>query len=344
MIDTVFASRDAHLLVLGGTAFFGVYVCRLAFSSAAGLINFDTIQRLVFRVRLNLLKHINRLSPEFHESIPLGEKLYRIERDVDQVADIGSDFVPYVLRMMSNTIFVVVTMLILNLRLTCMVLPLMPLFLVLKKRFRDALRTASDTAQQKSSRESSFLQEHLGALLQIQLLRRELTQTRSFVRLASARVRALRDRKLTEIGFSLTCMMVVVLGTILVLSYGGYEVLTGALTIGGFVAFYSYLGRLFDPMNAAVEIYAWLNRVRTSIRRILEICELIPTVPEHSHAIALPERLPGTIRMSAVSFRYRDGRPVLQGVDLDIREGKEIDSRPEWKREEYDCKADLAAL
>lgn len=324
MIDTVFPRKETRLLVLGGVAFFGIYVCRLAFSSIGGLINFDTVQKLVFRMRLNLLKRINGLSAEFHESVPVGEKLYRIERDVDQVTDIGSDFVPYVLRMTSNTAFVVVTMLILNFRLTCMVLPLMPLFLVLKKRFRDALRTASDTAQQKSSRESSFLQEHLGALVQIKLLRRELTQTRSFVRIASERIRALRGRKLTEIGFSLSCMMVIVLGTIAVVSYGGYEVLNGTLTIGGFVAFYSYLGRLFDPMNAAVEIYARLNRVSTSIRRILEIGELTPTVPEHPHPTSLPERLSGTVCMRAVSFRYREGQPVLQGLSLSIRGGEKV--------------------
>ena len=324
MIDVVFPRKNTRLLVVGGIAFFGIYVCRLAFSSIGGWINFSTVQKLVFRMRLNLLKHINRLSAEFHESVPVGEKLYRIERDVDQVTDIGSDFVPYVLRMISNTIFVVVTMLILNFRLTCMVLPLMPLFLALKKRFRDELRTASDAAQQKSSRESSFLQEHLGALVQVQLLHRERTQTRSFVHLASQKVRALKGRKLTEIGFSMSCMMVIVLGTIAVLSYGGYQVLAGTLTVGGFVAFYSYLGRLFDPMNAAVEIYARLNRVSTSIRRILEIGDLTPTVPEHPQPINLPETFRGAVRLRQVSFCYRGGPPVLQGLDLNIQEGEKI--------------------
>src|SRR5260370_12043991 len=117
-------------------------------------------------------------------------------------------------------------------------------------------------------------------------------------------------------------MMVIVLGTIAVLSCGGYQVLAGTLMIGGFVAFYSYLGRLFDPMNAAVEIYARLNRVSTSIRRILEISELTPTVPEHPHPIYLPETFPGAIQLRRVSFRYCGGQPVLQEIDLNIREGE----------------------
>src|SRR5215472_11802646 len=251
MIDVVFPKKDLRLLLLGGVAIFAIYVCRLSFSSIGSLINFSTVQKLSFRMRLNLLKHINRLSAEFHESVPVGEKLYRLERDIDQVTDIGSDFVPYVLKMTSNTIFVLITMLILNFRLTCMVLPIMPFFFLVKKRFREKLREASDAAQKKSIRESSFLQEHLASLVQVQLLRREKTQTRSFVHLSKQRVQALKGRKLTEIFFSMSCMMMIVLGTMTILSYGGYEVFTGALTIGGFVAFYSYLGRLFDPMNAA---------------------------------------------------------------------------------------------
>jgi ABC-type multidrug transport system fused ATPase/permease subunit len=324
MIDSVFPRKDLRLLVLGGIAFFGIYACRLAFSSIGGMINFNTVQKLVFRMRLNLLKHINKLSAEFHESTPVGEKLYRIERDVDQVTDIGSDFVPYVLRMTFNTAFVLVTMLVLNFRLTCMVLPLMPLFLVLKKRFRDKLREASDLAQQRSSRESSFLQEHLSSLVQVQLLHRETTQTRSFVRFSSERVRALKGRKLTEIAFSVSCMMIIALGTMAILSYGGYEVFTGALTVGGFVAFYSYLGRLFDPMNAAVEIYARLNRVSTSIRRILEIGDLIATVSEHPHPVSLPLRLRGTVEIQRATFRYRTGPHVLHGLDLSVREGEKV--------------------
>jgi ABC-type multidrug transport system fused ATPase/permease subunit len=119
-------------------------------------------------------------------------------------------------------------------------------------------------------------------------------------------------------------MMVIVLGTMAILSYGGYQVVTGALTIGGFVAFYSYLGRLFDPMNAAVEIYARLNRLSTSIRRIMEISEVSPTVPEHLHPVCLPTKLRGAVELKGVSFRYRSGPPILRRLDLTIREGEKV--------------------
>ena len=57
MIDVVFPKKDLRLLLLGGVGIFAIYVCRLSFSSIGSLINFSTVQKLSFRMRLNLLKH-----------------------------------------------------------------------------------------------------------------------------------------------------------------------------------------------------------------------------------------------------------------------------------------------
>src|SRR5436190_17958532 len=168
LIDSVLPTKDFHLLLAAATRFFGLYLCRLGFSTLAGLVSFRTVQELVFRIRLNILEQMNRLSADYHETTPVGEKLYRMEQDVDQVAELGSSLVPSVLQTAFNTIFVVGTMFVLDFRLTCMVLPLVPLFYVFRNYFDSRLREASDSAQQQSSRESSFLQEHLGSVVQVQ--------------------------------------------------------------------------------------------------------------------------------------------------------------------------------
>src|SRR6266478_7754005 len=98
LIDSVLPKRDMRLLLLAAGGFLGIYVCRLGFSALAGIVSFRTVQNLVFRIRLDILEHMNRLSAEYHESTPIGEKLYRMEQDVDQVAELGSSLVPYVLQ------------------------------------------------------------------------------------------------------------------------------------------------------------------------------------------------------------------------------------------------------
>src|SRR5260370_27897610 len=104
-----------------------------------------------------------------------------MEQDVDQVAELGSSLVPYALQTTFNALFVAGTMFVLDFKLTCMVLPLVPLFFVFRGHFEKRLRGASDSAQRESSRESSFLQEHLASVVQVQLLHQERSQTKAFL-------------------------------------------------------------------------------------------------------------------------------------------------------------------
>ncbi len=324
LIDRVLPKKDLHLLFLAAAGFLTIYLCRLGFSALASLVSFRTVQKLVFQIRLTLLQKMNQLSADYHETTPVGERLYAMEQNVDQVAELGSNLVPYVLQTAFNSIFVLAAMCLLNFRLTCVVLPLMPVFLIFRRHFNARLRAASDSALHQSSRESSFLQEHLASIIQVQLLHQEHHQTRTFLDRARGRLKTMNDRNLVEILFRTCYMSIIAFGTIAILGYGGYQVFVGALTVGGLVAFYSYLARMFDPLNAAVEIYSRLNRLRTSIRRIVEIVETVPSVADVPHALRLSSELKGFIELRSVFFSYQNGSPVLSNLSLKIKAGEKI--------------------
>jgi ABC-type bacteriocin/lantibiotic exporter with double-glycine peptidase domain len=324
LIDEVLPRRDARLLTLAAAAIAGVYLCQLGCYAAGGILSFQTVQNLVFAIRIALFQQINRLSADFHESVPLGEKLYRIEQDVDQVAELGSSMVPSLLQTGVTTLFVLSTMFVLNFRLTCVLLPLMPAFVIIKKRYESTLRRVSDSAQAESSKENNLLQEHLSAVVQIQLLRQQESQAHVLMRQSHAKLTALCSRNVKEILFRTWYLGTVAVGMIAILAYGGYQVFWGALTVGGFVAFYSYLGRLFAPLSTAVDIYSRFNRLNSSIQRILEIADRNPTVTESAVAIALPAATKGAITFKEVFFSYEDGPPVLSSLDLHIHAGEKI--------------------
>jgi ABC-type bacteriocin/lantibiotic exporter with double-glycine peptidase domain len=324
LIDRVLPKRDLRLLLYAAAGFFVIYISRLGLSSLAGLVGNRALQDLVFRIRLSLLEKMNQLTAYYHETTPVGDKLYRMEQDVDQVAELGSTLVPYVLQTAANSIFVMVAMGLINLRLTCVVLPLAPLFLVFRRHFETRLRQASDFAQERSGRESSFLQEHLASVVQVQLLHQEQNQTQAFLERAVARVKAINDRALAETLFATWYMAIIAIGTIAILGYGSYEVFVGGLTIGGLVAFYSYLARLFYPLNAAVEIYSRLNRMSASICRILEIIEMAPSVRQSLTAVSLPSRTRGSVEAKGVCFSYPNGPAILAGLDLNLGAGEKV--------------------
>jgi len=324
LIDRVLPKKDFRLLVFAACGFFLLYIFRLGFFTLAQLVNFRTIQKLVLRMRLSILEQMNLLSADYHETTAVGERLYRLEQDVDQVAEVGSNLVPFVLQTAFKAIFVMGTMLTLDSRLTLMVLPLMPLFFVFRKKFERPLRQASDAVQERAAKENSFLQEHLSSVIQVQLLHQERNQTEAFMERASERMKALNHRELVEVLFSACYMGIIALGTIAILGYGGYQVFIGALTIGGVVAFYSYVGALFDPLGAAVHIYSQLNRLRTNIRRIREVTERAPGVPEMPGAVSFPSPLRGYVEMEGVSFSYCEDAPVLDGIDLKLQPGEKV--------------------
>jgi ABC-type bacteriocin/lantibiotic exporter with double-glycine peptidase domain len=324
LIDVVLPTKDAKLLMVAVACIAGVYVSQLSCYAAGGILSFQTVQKLVYSIRLNFLEQINRLSADFHETVPLGEKLYRMEQDIDQVAEIGSTMVPSILQAAFTATFVLGTMFVLNLRLTCVLLPLMPLFVILKRQYEIRLRRAADSAQEESSKENNFLQEHLSSVVQIQLLRQEGTQIRDFITRAQTKMQALHRRNIQEILFRTWFLGVVATGIIAILSYGGHQVFLGTLTLGGFLAFYSYLARLFAPLSAAVDIYSRLNRLNSSLRRILEIIHEKPSVCESPTAVDLPRRRDIGVILSGVFFGYRDNPPVLAGLAFEIRPGEKI--------------------
>jgi ABC-type bacteriocin/lantibiotic exporter with double-glycine peptidase domain len=323
LIDHVLPKRDLRLLLLAAAGFFAIYILRLGCNAVARVVSFRTVQELVFRVRLSLVEKMNHLSAEYHDQTPVGEKLFRVEQEVDQVAELGGNLVPYALQIAFNSLFVLVAMCVLNLRLTCVVLPLMPAFFVFRKYFESRLRNAASVAQQESSQESSFLQEHLASIVQVQLLHQEGLQTRTFLERALRRVKATNDRAWVEILFATCYMGIIAVGTITIVGYGGYQVFLGALTIGGLVAFYSYLARLFDPLYAAVEIYSRFNRLNTSVRRILEVLLMSPGVQESKDAVALMAPR-GFVELKGVCFAYGDGLPVLDELNLKISAGEKV--------------------
>ena len=325
LIDRVIPKKMLGLLLAAAAGFLGIYVCRLGLSAFARLISFRTVQDLVLRLRFSILQQLNRLSADYHDTAALGDTLYRVEQDVDQVAEIGSGLVPSVLQAVFNAIFVITTLCVLNWRLTLVLVPLLPLFFVFRKHFELRLHRASDSVQQAASEEIQFLQEHLSFLVQIQLLRQEHAQTESFRHRATARRDAVNRRTATEVWFATCYMGLIALGTVGILSYGGYQVFIGTLTVGGLVAFYSYLGRLFDPLNVAVDIYARLNRLRSSILRVLDIIERSPGVTNQPNCVCLPSSARGNVELSDVCFGYRAGcSPVLEGLNLRINSGEAI--------------------
>ena len=261
LIDIALPKRDLRLVLLGTLVFCAVYLASLGTNYLASFVSCLVTQKMVFRIRVSLLRQIHALPAHRHERSQVGDTLYRIEQDVDRVAELSGDILPLTIQMVLMGIMVLVTMGILNWHLTVLVAPILPIFYFLQRRYAAKLKDAADQVQSQSGKINAFLQEHLAGMMQLQLLNRTGTQARKFARLAAKGAQLQIQQRATEMAFGGASVSVIVLGMGLILGYGGYEVTRGALTVGGLVAFYGYVFRLFAPVSIAIDLQSRLQRV-----------------------------------------------------------------------------------
>jgi ABC-type transport system involved in Fe-S cluster assembly fused permease/ATPase subunit len=116
-----------------------------------------------------------------------------------------------------------------------------------------------------------------------------------------------------------------VMAILTVLGFGSVKVLSGALTIGGLVAFYTYGTRVFEPISSAMELYSRLQSVGASIRRVRELLDLEPTVRDTGRERLESAGLTHGFNIQDVSFSY--GRKVtLSNLTVQIGAGERVAS------------------
>ena len=225
-------------------------------------------------------------------------------------------------RIIVTAIFTIAIMLILNWKLTLVVLPLLAITASTRRYGQVRLRKLSEDVQTTGADRTSLLQEVLSSILQVQLLRRETAETRRFTKVARRGIDLYVRRRGGEMLFGMTNILVTVAGTALVLGYGGYQVVAGALTIGGLVAFYTYLSRLFEPIESITNMYNQYQRASASIRRVQLLLGEQPSIRDAADAQPLPRPVHGTVALRDVSFRYDQERPILRNVSLNVEPGQ----------------------
>ncbi|HET9791676.1 MAG TPA: ABC transporter ATP-binding protein, partial [Candidatus Angelobacter sp.] len=322
LIDQVLREKDATKLLLG-TLIYGVVMGgELACNYLGFFISYLATEKLAFRIRMASIRSLSGMSAEQQERLPPGELQYRIEQDIDRIGELGADIFPTVLRMFATAAMVLVTMSVLNVRLTLLIVPLMPLFYVLQRGYFGRLAISADLSQSSMGRFSAVLQEHLCGLIQLQLLNRTGFHGRKLARLAAQSVETRMQQRLAEIRFSAASMSILVLASTLILAYGGYQVIRGALTVGGLVAFYSYVSQLLQPMSIAVDLQARVQRVAASVRRVLQL-SAAPVCRPDCPQTHLYSNANAALAFESVYFSH-GARPALAGIDLVIGDGEKV--------------------
>jgi ABC-type bacteriocin/lantibiotic exporter with double-glycine peptidase domain len=318
LIDTELPAKHMlHSLSLVA-AIFGCLLGRFLLLFVSMYLNFTVEQDFAQSLRISILEQLNRLSAEYHEKTPTGDKLSRLERDVDQISELGSNLLT---SMMRATVFFAANLFVmirLNAAITLALVPAVFFFLWVRSHFAASLQQQADVAQGQAGRATSTLTEHLCGILQVQLLGAEQLALGKAVVAWREALTARRMQRSTELRYAGAVNAAVVLSTILVLAFGSVLTLRDRLTIGGLVAFYTCATRIFEPVGVAMEIYSRVQRVGASIRRVREILECNSHLPDLGQIVQPRLKLLSGISLTEVKFCYVANRPAIKGISLCI--------------------------
>jgi ATP-binding cassette subfamily B protein len=324
VIDRALPARNLTFLFYAAVLIFLSYEGRVVLTCFGSYLTLRATQRSALSMRMEVLKHLDSLSADYHENTAVGARLYPLREPIEEIAYFGSDLLPTLLRTALITAFTLSAMFLLNPRLTVFVLPAIPAFLIARYRFRRLLAERSDTMQADRTNVSAFLQEHISSIVQIQSLQQEKRQERlAFHSMANA-ARSQVGLALAAVQFTVWTSLPIAAAAAVILGSGAWTVLQGAMTVGGLVAFYGYIFQLFDPLSGALETYARAQRTFSSIRQIQAMLSLRPSVSDNKHAAPVPFGPACPIRFKNVSFGYPRQRDFVAIPRLLIESGEHV--------------------
>ena len=274
-------------------------------------------QRLVFDIRLDLYRRVQRLSCAFLQNTPTGKLMERLRGDVNQLQQLlTSQSLTLAVDMLTGLLTLVV-MFMLSAKLTLLVLAAIGLYVANYKWFVRRIRKVQRRQRRQMDMLSGLAQERLSATVAVKAFGNERREMRRFVRrdFTASRVQH-RFRMLNNsyyvmsavIGGS-TQLMVLLLGTVLAVH--------GHLTFGTVTAMAAFTTRLISPAIQLAEISNVLQQARVSLDRIFELMQADPD-PVDQKGLRLT-RLEGEVAFQMVGFHYKPREPVLHYFNLHVR-------------------------
>ena len=281
-----------------------------------------TGQRIMFDLRSEIYRHLQRLDVAFYDRTPVGRLMTRVTSDVDALNDLFTSGVVSVFGDVFTLLGIMGILLSMDWRLALVTFSVLPLIVWVTQWFRRNVRESYRTVRALVARINAFLQEHITGMATVQLFRRETHNLARFDRLNTEH----RDANIASIFFyAVFYPSIEVIGTVataLILCWGGGWVLAGSLSLGALVAFTQYAQRFFRPISDLSEKFNLLQSAMASSERIFGLLDtpvsvLTPQSPRSSTG-------PGRIEFDGVWFAYAGEDYVLRDVSFTVEPGQRL--------------------
>lgn len=286
-------------------------------------------QRILSALRERVFAHIESLSHEQLNHIPVGKLVTRVTNDTNSISMMFTHILVNLVKNCFVIIGIFTAMLVINIELTLMVLCFVPFVILFTVVFRKFSRKAYREVKDATTDINTYLSENLSGMKITQIFNREEKKMSDF----RVKTKALGRSKMKEIfvfGIFRPMVYVLYMSSVLCLFYlsgKGYidntTFLGQTITAGTLVTFYMYISKFFNPIQNLAEQFNSLQSAFASAEKIFSILDMTPAMQDEPDAIEL-DTVRGDIEFKNVWFAYNEGEWVLRDVSFKVKAGQTV--------------------
>ena len=272
-IDRHIAAGDLRGLDRIALAFLAILLASFALEYIQTWTLQMTGQRIMFDIRMQIYRHLQRLDLQFYDRKPVGRLMTRVTTDVDVLNDLFTAGVVSIFGDVFTFSGIMIVLVAMDWRLALLAFSVLPLIVLVTQWFRRHVRESYRTVRIWIARINAYLQEHITGMPTVQLFRRE---GQSYARFDDIN-RTHRDANVASIFFyAVFYPAIEIIGALaaaLLIWFGGGWTLQGTLTLGSLVAFLLYSQRFFRPISDMSEKFNVLQAAMASSERIFKLLD-----------------------------------------------------------------------
>lgn len=307
----------------------GILIVTLVCSYFQAIVLQKIGQKMVSNIRMDLFEHIERLSHEQLNHIPVGKLVTRVTNDTNGVSMMFTNVIVELVKNSFVTVGVLVAMLCLNYLLTLVVLCFVPFVIFFTVIFRKFSRRAYRQVKDSTTDINTFLSENLSGIKITQFFNREDAKLKEF-RDKNTKLNKAKHRQIFVFGiFRPMVYMLYIVSVLCLFFFGakgaldGRKILGQTITSEVVVSFYIYISKFFNPIQNLAEQFNMLQSALASAEKIFTIMDMQPTVVDEEDAIDLPH-IRGKIQFKNVWFAYIGEEWILKDVSFTVEAGQTV--------------------
>jgi len=323
--EAVNAVRDGNepdLLPLA-LAIVGAGILRLGLTVVRRVVAGKVSLAVEFDLRQQFYAHLQQLDLGFFDSQQTGQLMSRATVDLQSIRFFLGYGLIFITQNLLTITLAAVVMIAINPLLALVALIPAPFVIVAATKYSQISRPAQQEVQQRIGELTAEAEENVSGIRIVKAFAREEHQLHRFQRVVARVFDQSIYTTRVQAFFSPLIGLLPQIGIALVLLVGGREVIDGSLSLGAFVAFYTYVAMLAGPMRSLGMALGMAQRAVASGNRMFEILDREPAIQSPPGAPALPPG-DGSVELRGVTLRYGDAAPALSQVHLDVEAGKTV--------------------